>query len=390
MQLHTAVCPSGRYTYNRRFITMNPAKLLKEIYTIARETSLMGAMRYIRYKLLCKKNISYHSTTQPNKGLTIIGAGTYTASIHLPVLRILNQPITAIGSASGKTATALAKIYKIPLALETTDDASLLQCANSLLFTTPHNLHPENIVFSLKHNLYSYCEKPVAINQQGIEKIQETLKDHPNQNRVMIGFNRRFSPAIRQLIREPWLTTRTQPLEIHYRVNFGPRVDNAMSNPEIGGGRIHGAACHYIDLISYISNANITNVSCISPTIGQTVDPNTFTAILSLSDGSIASLTFSSEGSRHTDDKEMIKISSSGHNVTIQNFNTLIIDRKRFRYYKHNYGALNCMRAFLNAEKRKQPCPITLIDGIKATRVSIALEKSLQNNGAQVTVNSYE
>ena len=77
----------------------------------------------------------------------------------------------------------------------------------------------------------------------------------------MIGFNRRFAPLVKKIKKENWLNK--NKLEIQYRVNFGQMVDNDLNNKNIGGGRLIGTCCHYVDLMEYICNAKITQVSAI-------------------------------------------------------------------------------------------------------------------------------
>jgi polar amino acid transport system substrate-binding protein len=170
-------------------------------------------------------------------------------------------------------------------------------------------------------------------------------------------------------------------MEIHYRVNFGEKVDNAMSNTLIGGGRIHGAGCHYVDLIEYIVGSKVTHVSAASPMFDGNVDLNTFVATLHHEDGSIASLVFTSEGKRKNDTKEEIFISCQGHNARLVDFQELRLDRKKYRYFRHRYGALDTMRKFIYARNQNEAVPVSLSDGINATIVTLAIEKSIHNNG---------
>lgn len=253
-----------------------------------------------------------------------------------------------------------------------------------LLIATPHYLHPQHILAALKAEVYAYCEKPVAIDANGLKQLQAEGLNHPAAKKIMVGFNRRFAPAIARLRREQWLQQRKEPMEIHYRINFGPRVDNAMSNPLVGGGRIHGAACHYVDLISFLAGSPIVRVSAMGVTVGGHVDENTFVANLMLADGSISSLTFTSEGHRRFDSKEEVMISCGKHVARIVDYAELRVDRNRYRFGKHRYGALDAMRAFLMAKESGIKAPVNLADGIAATKVTLAMQSSLRHNGEPV------
>jgi predicted dehydrogenase len=355
------------------------SQLFSAIWHIYREGTYLGVTRYIKFKRLRKiaKN-QWIAPVGQKKGLGIVGAGDYVASIHLPCLRALREPLYAVASRSGDSARALAKVYRMSVIHPGLDEMVADPRCEALLIATPHYLHEENILTALNAGLYTYCEKPVAIDEAGLERVATLGLAHPSAPKVMIGFNRRFSPAVVQLRRAPWLKMRTKPMEIHYRINFGPRVDNMMSDPARGGGRIHGAACHYVDMIAFLAGSPITQVSAMAIADG---DDNSFVAVLKLHDGSLASLAFTSEGSRSFDIKEEIMISCEEHTARIKNFNELKVDRKAFRFRRHAYGAMASMRAFLDAKKVGRSVPVGLADGVAATRVTLSIQKSLQRDG---------
>ncbi len=315
-------------------------------------------------------------------GMGIIGAGTYTASVHLPLLRFLGVPLAAIASGSGKTAASLARIYGIGGLGGTAEEVIADPNVTSLLIATPHFRHPEHIALAADSGLYTYCEKPVAIDADGLTRIEQAIAGGENHGRVMVGFNRRFTPAVEALRSEPWLAGRRAPIEIHYRVNYGARTDNPMSDPKVGGGRLQGAACHYVDLISYLAGAPITWVAATACRNGEAWDENTFSASFALADGSLGSLVFTSEGNRDTDTKEEIMVTCGQHTARIQDYRRLRIDGRTRRFYRHTYGALATWRAFLAARDREQAVPVPLSDGIAATRVTLAMQRSIRHGKA--------
>jgi predicted dehydrogenase len=349
------------------------------LWQIYRDGTLLGTVRYIRFKRFrsipesrCDPSVGF------DRGLGIVGAGNYAASILLPCLRALGESLYAVASRSGDSARALAKVYGVGVVYPGLEEMVADPRCEALLIATPHYLHAENIITALDAELYTYCEKPVAIDEAGVERVVTHGLAHPSASKVMIGFNRRFSPAVAQLRCSSWLQARTKPMEIHYRVNFGPRVDNMMSDPQRGGGRIHGAACHYVDMIAFLAGSSIVQVSAMAIADG---DDNSFVAVMKLNDGSLASLTFTSEGSRNHDIKEEIMISCDKHTARIRNYDFLRIDGKVYKFYRYAYGAMAAMRAFLEAKKLGASVPIGLADGIAATQVTLAIQKSLKMHG---------
>ncbi len=364
--------------------------LFSEFKCLAVEGSFWGALKYFHFKHLCRKaniKIKTNRRTSLNKGIGIVGAGTYTASIHLPCLKILHQPIHAINSASGKSARALAHIYNIEKVHHKIQDLIADPRCDSLLISTPHYLHPDHILLAIDSGLYTYCEKPVAINASGLDMLIKKGLHHPSASKIMIGFNRRFAPAITCLRQEKWLKERSTPAVIHYKVNFGSRVENAMSDPKIGGGRIHGAACHYVDMISFLADSPIDTVSAVAVSgKDNKPDDNSFVVIMKLADGSIANLLFNSESLREYDAKEEICIYCDGHVARVVDYRKLYLDGKSHCFYRHSYGAKFAMQAFLRAKENNELVPIGLSDGIVATQVTLAIQESLNNGGIPVNV----
>jgi predicted dehydrogenase len=354
-------------------------QIISMLWEIYRDGTLLGLVRYIRFKRLVRVPESrWEASVGAKSGVGVVGAGNYVASIHLPCLHALGEPLYALASRSGDSARVLAKVYSIGVIYLGLEEMVADPLCEALLIATPHYLHAGNILTALDSGLYTYCEKPVAIDYAGLERLEDHGLSHASAFKVMIGFNRRFSPAVVQLKRAPWLKNRTKPMEIHYRVNFGPRVDNMMSDPMLGGGRIHGAACHYVDMIAFLAGSSITETSALA--ISET-DDSTFVAVMKLEDGSLASLSFTSEGSRDQDTKEEIVISCDQHTARIRNYIESSVDGRRYKFQRHAYGAMAAMRAFLEAKKTGKNTPISLADGIAATRVTLAIQKSLRMNG---------
>lgn len=358
----------------------NLAQKFLEIIQMYRQGTLLGVIRYIKFKSLRRSRVGQFVISEgaPLKGMGLIGVGNYVVSVHLPNLKALRVSLYAATSLSGDSACAIGKLYGMSVVYPNIDEMLAAQKCDALLIATPHYLHVENILRALDAGLYTYCEKPVAIDEAGIEKLIRLGLKHPSARKIMIGFNRRFAPTVMRLKEACWLKERTQPLEIHYRVNFGPRMANMMSDTAQGGGRIHGAACHYVDLIVFLAGVSIDQVSAMA--IGD-YDDNTFVAVMKLRDGSLASLTFTSEGSRKFDSKEEIMITCGQHTARISDFSCLNIDSQTFRYFRHTYGAMQTMRAFIDAKCMAASAPVSLADGVAATRVTLAIQKSIVMNG---------
>lgn len=358
--------------------------LFKNIFI---QGSVIGTIRYILFKL--NINLSLMNNFFKNEhgiGIGIVGSGDYVASTHLPLIRLCKENIFGISSRKNITASLLSNIYSTKLVKEGIDGMISDSRCDSILIATPHNLHADHIIKALKSGKYIYCEKPVGLSYKDLAKLSKFEKNNLNKGRLMVGFNRRFSPAIKTLFKSKLFTNRKKPIEIQYRVNFGMRVNNAMSNPKIGGGRLIGACCHYIDLISYICGSSIIGVSAMGLSKN---DKDTFSSIMRLRDGSIASLTFSSDGNRLYDCKELIQITCEGHNFTISDFNVLKIDQKKYTFCRYTYGGYGSLINFFYVKNNNKYFDVSLKEGIHATNVTLAIKDSIDRNGKYVKVKKF-
>ena len=348
-----------------------------EILDIIKQTSLTGFLRYLAFKKSISLNFLNFTNKHKSKKTVLLGSGTYAASILMPALSKMNLLPHLIVSKSHSTSSKLSKAWGLPNPGISIDDFMNFDISDfqALVIATPNNTHPDFIEFALERDLYTYCEKPVAIDLDGIKKLFKLQDRYPNSKKVMIGFNRRFSPAIKKVLALDYIFRRQQPLEITYRVNFGKRINNSMSNKLSGGGRLIGAGCHYVDLICHIVGKEIKYLYAQS-----SEDENTYSVLFKFVDNSIASLIFTSDGNRDFGSKEEISISSGGHDIRIEDFKNLKIDKKKYTIYRKTYGAFEAMKSFNQSISQSKSVQVPLIDGIIATSVTLAIRESIKSN----------
>ena len=202
-------------------------------------------LNFLKYLIYSIKN---------SKSLALVGAGSHQVSINLPCAVKSHFLINYFffftnGSISSHYLSNLLKHSQVQ------DKLKKIIRSDAVLIGSPHNLHPKHLKFLVIKNIYIYCEKPVAIDQRGID----LLKSYLDNKKIMVGFNRRFAPLIIKLKKSKIFCGET--LEINYYVNFGNMVNNSLTDLKIGGGRLIGTCCHYVDLISYICESEIEYVS---------------------------------------------------------------------------------------------------------------------------------
>lgn len=259
------------------------------------------------------------SKISPSRGFGIIGAGNYTKMTMLPILKKAEAPLRIIASNTGVSGTFLAKKYGI--GQSTTDFRQILQDPETglVIITTRHNLHAAMSIESLLAGKDVFVEKPAGINLTEMLEIEEALAKSGKS--ISVGFNRRFSPfslKMKQIIGE-----NPGPISIIATMNAGfIPPESWVHDLQVGGGRIVGEACHFVDLISYLTGSEVDSVSMTS--MGKYPGPNTDNASIHLhyKNGSLGIINYLANGSKAYS-KERVEVYFNGKNLILDNFRKL-------------------------------------------------------------------
>ena len=248
-----------------------------------------------------------------NGGIGIIGAGNFTSMTMLPVLSEIKAPLHAIASAAGLTGTTLARKHHI--GKSTTDYKTILNdpAIDLVIITTRHNEHAHMALEALQAGKHVFVEKPLALNK---EELNSIINAYTGQKTLTVGFNRRFSPHMRkakELVGDV-------PMNVIATMNAGNIPANVwVHDMKVGGGRIVGEACHYMDLITYLTGSRIKSV-CMNA-MGQNPQANTDNAsiLLEYENGSTGVINYFANGSKAYS-KERIEIYAQERTLITDNF----------------------------------------------------------------------
>ncbi len=285
----------------------------------------IGQSKSIASILKYPEEITYSNTLHVNahpfthsKGIIgIIGAGNFTKMTILPTLDKLKGRVKYIASAGGLNGTALAQKHKINYS--TTNYQEILNDSevDLVMVTTRHNQHAmmaQKILASGKH---VFVEKPLALNQTELQAIIDEYNKHDKT--VTVGFNRRFSPhalKMKSLLG-------AAPMNIIATMNAGYIPANSwVHDLQVGGGRIIGEACHFIDLITYLTGSRVVTV-CMNA-MGEHPNENTdnATILLKYANGSTGTINYFSNGNKSYS-KERVEVYSQERILILDNFRTL-------------------------------------------------------------------
>ncbi len=183
--------------------------------------------------------------------LGVLGAGNYALSTFLPAIKKVGG-IAPIGivSASGVSAQHAARQYGFGFAASEPEAVLSDPAINLIAVLTRHNLHTPQVLEAFAASKHVYCEKPLAINKKQLNQVAKLLKKG-GQPVLMLGFNRRFAPLAVKL--KAFVDQRQEPLYAHFRVNANMiPADHWINDPKVGGGRIIGEGCHFIDFLTFL------------------------------------------------------------------------------------------------------------------------------------------
>jgi len=265
------------------------------------------------------------STVAGGKGVIgIIGAGNFTASMILPQLAKTPARLQAIASSGGLSATTLAR--KFGIAKATTDYRTILEDGDidTVLVTTRHNTHAWLVIEALRTGKHVFVEKPLALNHEELDSIVTLFSSLSTQHSVplvMVGFNRRFAPLALKM--KELLGDGQVPVNIVATMNAGfIPADFWVHDPEVGGGRIVGEACHFIDLCSYLAGSRVTGVcmNAMGANPGEMTDNASI--LLKYENGSNAVINYFANGSKAYA-KERVEVFSQQRVLVMDNWRKL-------------------------------------------------------------------
>lgn len=254
------------------------------------------------------------------KKIGIIGAGNYASSMIVPCLVKASAPIKYIASAQGLSAKILAK--KAGAELATSDYHEILNDKETglVIITTRHNLHADMVVEALNTNKSVFVEKPLCLNNAELEHIVSAYNSANTGVTLTVGFNRRFSPFAVKL--KQFVGDTPKNIVATMNAGFIPK-EMWVHDMEIGGGRIIGEACHFIDLCSYLAGSKVVAV-CMNA-MGTNPEENTDNAsiLLKYENGTNAVINYFANGSKSYA-KERVEVFSQDRVFILDNWRRLV------------------------------------------------------------------
>jgi len=314
-------------------------------------------------------------------GMGLIGSGLFARGVFLPLLEH-SKSVSLRGVATASGASSRHAAEKAGFEYCTSDYRQLLadSSVNAVIITTRHDLHARMAREALEAGKHVFVEKPLALNEEELRSVLAAWRGAPGRI-LVVGFNRRFAPATREL------TARLASglSAVHCRINAGavPAASWTQDEGE-GGGRIVGEVCHFVDLIHELGGGLSTRVSAVAMREdSETPMQDTLAITLELSNGSIGSIVYASNGDKSFP-RERVEVFRAGAVGVIENFRSYSVtqggktrSRKRFTLDRGHAAELE---AFLAAiEQGRQPVPVE--DYLATTLATFCIRRALRERG---------
>lgn len=312
--------------------------------------------------------------------LGVLGAGLFANSTLLPILKANKDfELVGIASSGGLHAQHSGKKFGFQYATSSEDEIINDPKVNTVAILTRHDSHADLAVKALKAGKHVFVEKPLAVDSRQLAAVSKQLKTSP-KSLLTVGFNRRYAPLIQTL--KSQIADRNEPLHAHYRVNAGFIQSNHWTqDPAIGGGRIIGEACHFIDVLTFLVGAPPVAVTAHAlPNNGKYSEDNvsmTFT----FPDGSIGVVDYLANGDKSVP-KERLEVFCEGMVAVLDDYVSLTTvkdGKKNVESGAQDKGWKGEMAAFAEAIQSGGEAPIPYEQLIGVTKSTFAAVESIRS-----------
>jgi len=374
---------------NTHRFTIDQAKEAYEVISgVRRELSLGVIFTYPEAAVLADRvDLATGGSRETGSGKTeelrigLLGAGTFAVGTLLPALQqSVNAQMVAVCTATGAHSRYAADKFKFRLASTNEQEVLHHPDVNTVVIATRHHLHASQVLGALAAQKNVFCEKPLCLNEEELVRIVRARGGTSPGHKplLMVGFNRRFSPMALRM--KEFLNIKA-PLALHYRVNAGALPsDHWINDPEVGGGRIVGEVCHFVDLLSFLANATPIEVYARALANNGLYSDDNVLISLRFENGSEGTIHYLANGDRAFS-KERVEAFAGGSVAVLEDFRKLEMTRfgkkstvtSRWQQDKGHRGE---WKVFAKCLHEGGPTPIPFESIVSSTLTTFCIQKS--------------
>jgi predicted dehydrogenase/threonine dehydrogenase-like Zn-dependent dehydrogenase len=297
-----------------------------------------------------------------------IGAGNYASRILIPAFKAAGAQLHTIITAGGVSGAVQGR--KAGFAEAATDLDALLgnEAINAVAVVTRHDSHGRFVAEAVKAGKNVFVEKPLAIKRDDLASVEAAFAEASSAGRkhhLLVGFNRRFAPQVQKM--KALLESVKEPKAFVMVMNAGAiPASHWTQDRDVGGGRIIGEACHFIDLMRFLAGSAIVSVQARrmgdAPGVDVTEDKAAIT--LGFADGSFGTIHYLANGPASFP-KERVEVFTAGRVLQLDNFRKL----KGFGW--PGFGSMNLWRQ----DKGQKACVVAFLQAIESGTPAIPVDE---------------
>jgi polar amino acid transport system substrate-binding protein len=307
-------------------------------------------------------------------GVSLVGAGNYATASLLPPLRDSSDvELRGLITSSGRTAAGVARQFGFSFCAAELAEV-LGTDTDAVIIATRHDTHASYVARALRAGKHVYVEKPLALHMDELADVAEAHAA-AGDRQLMVGFNRRYAPLTLELQRH--FAGVRSPKVVNIRVNAGfIAPEHWIQDPWVGGGRLIGEACHFVDLASALIGADPVQVHAIGtlkPGVSPLLNDNVCLG-LRFADGSVANVTYTADGSKAMA-TEHVEMFGGGRSAVIDDYREAALYEgdsgvRRVRGAGQDKGQSHMLRAW--------------ISGLRSGRAALAFETAMAVSAASI------
>jgi predicted dehydrogenase/threonine dehydrogenase-like Zn-dependent dehydrogenase len=363
-----------------------------EAYTLLEDSSVLGIVlnypNQDKDKLtISKVELMAKSSNTPVESkpcVGFIGAGNYASRTLIPAFKEAGSALDTVVTSGGISGVHHGNKNRFLTASTNVKDILNNEDINTVVIVTRHDAHASQVIDALNAGKHVFVEKPLALTLDEIEQIDKAYQkaNMSNEVKLMVGFNRRYAPHIVKM--KELLSSHRSPKSIIMTINAGPiSVEHWVQDALVGGGRIVGEGCHFIDLMRHLVGHSIIDFTAtmMGSVPGVEVREDKASITLSFSDGSFGTILYLANGGSAFP-KERIEVFCDDAVLQMDNYRVLTgygwSGFKKMRLFKQDKGQKDCVQSFVNSIIEGKDAPIPYVETIESSRVSIEVANTLR------------
>lgn len=315
--------------------------------------------------------------------ISFIGAGSFAKNFLLPNLK--GAKLAKVYTASGYNGNYLVDKYGFNETSDSVEDLLADKDSSCVFVVTRHNLHAPYVIQALEANKHVFVEKPLCLTVEELRTINNTAKQ--SKGSLTVGFNRRFAPAV-ELIKQSFEASLPKMIQINVNAGF---VDTShwTQDLEVGGGRILGEYCHFLDLAMFLADSKPVRLSSMS--MNTSINDDCLSTVIHFDNDSVATVNYFANGSKELS-KEQITVHSGGKSIFVDDYltvNTFGKSEETKKFKKQDKGHAREMKLMIDLAENKRTELISYDELIWSNVMTFGVLKSIRESGNVIQLDRF-